>query len=156
MWSCRNRRIACQLYGRLLTTLFFLARPDLEQRTTSTLPFKTMDYNVIYNKLNLRENKKRKADGASISREEPPQVEDDFYWLESLEDEEKAPAPLQEEAKPPTATIVEEHLEYLRISHETSGSHGAWDGGHEERPRGSEEQLQSTYPRHGSSLQVSP
>lgn len=104
-----------------------------------------MDFNVIYNKLNLRENKKRKAGGASISREELPQVEDDFYRLESLEDKEKAPTPLQQETKPPTATIIEEHLDYLGLSHDASGSHGTWEGGHEERPRGNEEQLPTNH-----------
>lgn len=43
----------------------------MEQRTTSSLPFKTVDFNNIYNKINMRANNKKKIIGASTSREEP-------------------------------------------------------------------------------------
>lgn len=66
---------------RILMSLFFRAFPDMEQMTTSILPFKTVYYNSIYNKLNLRENKKRKTGGASTLREKPThnEVEDDEF-----------------------------------------------------------------------------
>lgn len=68
------------------------------------LPLKAKNYNSIYHKLNLRENKKRKTSCASTSREESIQADDYFDWLENLEandDEEETLAPPQEETQPP-------------------------------------------------------
>lgn len=69
-----------------------------------------MDYNSIYIKLNLRENKKRKTNGPSTLREElvPYEVGNDEFW-DNLEisDEDEAPthqeedAPSQEETRQP-------------------------------------------------------
>lgn len=62
--------------------LFVQAFLDMEQRTNSIVPFKTVDFNSICNKLNLRVNKKRKTSGASTSREESIQTEVDCdeFW----------------------------------------------------------------------------
>lgn len=85
-----------------------------------------MDYNAIYNKLNLREIKKRKANGSSTSREELPQAKQDINWLENLmDDEEEALAPPHEEETqlPPLAqprnlwTILDNHSP--RVDHDS-------------------------------------
>lgn len=47
MWKHRNQKRVCLLNGRLFTGLFFWTYPNMERRTTSTLRFKTIDYNVI-------------------------------------------------------------------------------------------------------------
>lgn len=69
-----------------------------------------MDYNSIYIKLNLRENKKRKTSGPSTLREElvPNEGDNDEFW-DNLEinDEDEASthqeeeAPSQEETRQP-------------------------------------------------------
>lgn len=63
----------------ILTNILVLTPTGIRSRTNLTflgyytsLPFKIVDYNAIYNKLNLRENKKRKTSSISTSREAPP------------------------------------------------------------------------------------
>lgn len=63
---------------------------------TSILPPKTLDYNLIYYKLVLKENKKRKTNDASTSSEEPPhnELDDDDFWANlNVEDEEAREEP---------------------------------------------------------------
>lgn len=98
--------------------IFFQVSPNLEQVTTSILLYKIVDYNPIYNKLDLRENKKRKIKDASTSRVEPPhhEMDDDDFWAnhdgENDQWEEALALPHEEKTQPPSTTI-EEHLDYF-------------------------------------------
>lgn len=59
-----------------------------------------MDFNSIYDKLVLRENKKRKTCGACTSKEEPipNKVDDDEFWDNLEINEEEAWAYQEDEA----------------------------------------------------------
>lgn len=86
----------------------------------------TVDYNVIYNKLNLREKKKKKTSCASTLKEEPSKTKDDFDWLENLEveDDEEAPAPQEvTQTPPPQWRSIWNTLDHLsvRVNHMTLG-----------------------------------
>lgn len=77
--GARTRRELANPIRLTPNTLFFWAFLDMEPRITSLLPFKTMDFSSLYNKLNLRENKKRKMGGAWTLREEPVINEENWH-----------------------------------------------------------------------------
>lgn len=62
----------------------------MEQRTTSSLLFKVVDFNSMYNMLNLRDDKKRKTGGVSTLREKPIKNEVDSaeFWDNLIIEEE--------------------------------------------------------------------
>lgn len=73
-FQCQNQRSACLPFARLLTSLFFQSWENMSQRLTSIITPNMVNYNDIFCKLVLRENKKRKTSEASSSRtplEEP-------------------------------------------------------------------------------------
>lgn len=85
----------------------------------------TVDYNVIYNKLNLREKKKKKTSCASTLKEEPSKTKDDFDWLENLEveDDEEALATTRGDTNP--TTTIKEHMKHLGSPLGSSEPHDA-------------------------------
>lgn len=70
-----------------------------------------MDYNSIYYKLVLRENKKRKTTGVTTSREESVQneVDNEELWDNPMIDEEEEALAQQEDEPQPLPWMISQH-----------------------------------------------